>query len=233
MTQQIDHYVLPTPTPYMPNPVADNNLPSQERAIFPRFSVWERPNPEMSAKKGMPMVDRIEVVEIMMAGQRNSQPFVKVTDRHRRQWAKEYAAWKASNQGQNVVAGMPIDIWPGLSMEQIILLKVCNVFTVQQLAAVSDTNLDRLGMGGRELREKAKKYLAEAETGAALRNAEAQNTELKQRLMFLETKMNQMNAQMSGLTPVQPAVAQPVGAPAKRRGRPPKAKPAPTEETQE
>lgn len=232
MTQTIDHYVIPTPTPYMPNPAADNNLPSQEYRVFPKFQVYRRYNEEKSRERGVPIHDEFEAVEVIIAGQNSAQPFRKVTDYDRtKRWPKEYASWKASQHGENIVGGMPIDIWPGLAIEQIISLKVQNIFTVQQLASVTDGQLGHLGIGGRELREKAKKYLGEAEKGAALVRTNAENVDLRKRLMLLETQIAQMNAHMSGLAP---APVQAEGAPAKRKGWPkgkarkPPVEPAPT-----
>ena len=211
---------IPTPphTVYMPNTAADGNLPSQEHRVFPQFYVDRRYNETKSLAAGVPIYDEIEMVRMIIAGQNSAEPHRKVTDFIRlRQWPKEYAAWKASQRGEITVGGMPIDIWPGLQADQIIQLKLHNIFTVQQLANVLDSHLGNLGLGGRELRDKARSYLKDAEKGAALNRSEAENADLKKRLAVLETTMARMNVQNSGLVP-EPARAE--AAPAKRKGWP-------------
>jgi len=73
--------------------------------------------------------------------------------------------------------GTPITEWPVVSKSQALNLKAMSIHTVEALAEVSDNALNWLG--ARELREKARSYLAAAAGGAALSQAQAENAALR------------------------------------------------------
>jgi hypothetical protein len=74
-----------------------------------------------------------------------------------------------------------------------------NVFSVEQLANISDTNLDILGMGGRELRAQAQAYLDEAagtsDMSVIVSRVEMLEVELKRAVDALQVA-NSQNAEL-------------------------------------
>jgi len=83
-------------------------------------------------------------------------------ERFPRQWA----AWQ--NQASAVQAGTLLQEWPHVNKAQVLELKAMNIVTVEHLAAVTDSTLHTLGMGARELRDKAKTWLDRTREDATL-----------------------------------------------------------------
>ena len=73
-----------------------------------------------------------------------------------------------------------------------------NVYTVEQLAGISDQNLTYLGMGGRELREAARAFLQASDTAQAERLAGSVET-LRTENERLQDTMQDMHRQMETL----------------------------------
>jgi hypothetical protein len=85
--------------------------------------------------------------------------------------------------------GTPLEEWPQIRKAQVFELKALHIHTVEQLASVPDSTLHNVGMGGRELRDKAKAWLDRAADGAGLSQVmsrlaalEAENEALKMRV---------------------------------------------------
>ncbi len=64
--------------------------------------------------------------------------------------------------------------------------KALNIATVEALSAVSDGNLQNIGIGARVWRDKATAYLEAAEKGAASSRAQAEIEDLKAQLASLQ-----------------------------------------------
>ena len=110
--------------------------------------------------------------------------------------------WEAF-QRQQVTgrSGTPIEQWPQITRAQCKEAKYFEVHTVEQMAELSDTNCQRMGMGFMELRNKAKAYL-QAAAGTAAQTAQAAENRR------LQDEIEALRAQMAELP--------------KQRGRPPK-----------
>lgn len=103
--------------------------------------------------------------------------------------------WQAyQNKQVQVQHGTPIEQWPPLRKGQVLELKAVGVHTVEQIAAISDTNLGVLGLDGRRLREMAKTYLDEAEKGAALSASLAREESLKADIEALKAQFAELAA---------------------------------------
>lgn len=150
-----------------------------DKAI-PEFFMEAAPNPFQSEKEGRPVFDDVEKVRILIPGQRLQEAVERVKDHHRLRWPAQYAAFKAGTEAP--VDGMPIEEWPPLTPALAKNLRHMEIRTVEILAGLSDAQLPSLGMGGRELREKAKTWLANASDGKPLAEALAKNTELQAKL---------------------------------------------------
>lgn len=176
-----------------------NNLRVQhgtDAGLYVQFYMEAIKDEESSEKQGRQIfVDR-EFIKIIPVGDKNTvvcRPVnlkddgVMPPDNVR--WPSQYAAFK--NQQIQVNEGTPVEELPWLSKSQAMMFKSVNVHTVEQLAAVSDTNLSNLGMGARELREKAVNFIANANGGAGVGKLEKENKELR---IELEAMKNQMAA---------------------------------------
>lgn len=80
------------------------------------------------------------------------------------------------------INGTPISQCPPISVARVKQLESLSIFTVEQLAELSDAQLDILGMGGRELREKAKTFLEVAQKTDSSMKLVSENEKLKEEL---------------------------------------------------
>jgi hypothetical protein len=114
-----------------------------------------------------------------------------------------YSAWK---EGREIpLSGTPVMSWPALSPAQVQALLHARVRTVEDLASANEETLQRIGMGGRALKQKAVEWIAasqslgkQSEQIAALKAA---NEDLKSRNQSLEERLSALEK----LLPKQPA----------------------------
>lgn len=126
--------------------------------------------------------------------------------------------WEAFQRQQVQIAdGTALDVWPPLSRSQVTHYKSLNVHTVEQLGALSDLQTQNLGMGGRELRDKARAWLENAKTMKPI-------AELTSRLDQLANENEALKNQlaMMGKNDYNDANSNDASMPPKRKGRPPK-----------
>lgn len=71
-----------------------------------------------------------------------------------------YAHWKKGEEMP--LQGTPIKDWPPLSPAQRTNLLMARVYTVEDLAAANEATLGMIGMGARELKQKAENWLTSA-----------------------------------------------------------------------
>lgn len=118
-----------------------------------------------SDEAGMPVYDDVEMVEVFQPGEKESVKQL-ATDFHKRRFSKQYQNFKDGIE--QTAHGTPLELLFPSEPGMILTLKSFNVFTIQQLAALNDTAISAIPMGGRQLVERAKVYLSTAQTGASL-----------------------------------------------------------------
>jgi hypothetical protein len=116
-------------------------------------------------------------------------------------YVKAYDKWKT---GQEMpLDGEPIKGWGVLSPAQQSNLIAMNVLTVEDLAAVNDEGLRRIGMGASELRTKAKAWLAQMKDKGPLTQKmaalESENIALKASNENLERRVKELSAQVEAI----------------------------------
>lgn len=150
-------------------------------------------------------------------------------------WRESYKRWKA---GQELpLSGTPIKGWGVISLSQQENLIHVNCKTVEDLAAVNEEGMRRMGMGALDLRNKARAWLESMKNhgGVTLKVSalEQENSVLKTSVESLQKKVEEMQALLQahavqgGAAPIDDTASisasdlldDPV--PAKRRGRPP------------
>jgi hypothetical protein len=159
-----------------------------------RFSIEPLENPAKTKDAGRPIYDDAEVIEIRVPGDKDVVRH-PVTDGDRLRFARHYQAWKA-NQNQDTVTGTPLSVWPPIKRSQVEEAKFFAVHTVEQLAEVSDVNLQRLGPGWITLRQLAIDWLKKAHDGALVGKLRATIQEQEQRLAALEDMLKKQAAEL-------------------------------------
>jgi len=172
-----------------------------DRNLFVQFEMVAEKQGFESEAQGRPVFKDQAYITIMFPGDKTrkisrrvqmnpmeSAPFPPDPERFPKQWAA------FQSQQEQPVTGMPIDQWAPLTKSMAAELKANRVFTVEQLSAVPDSALHTLGMGGRELREKAQVWLKQAESGAETLRLTAENAQLRSDLELLKAQVAEIAA---------------------------------------
>lgn len=90
------------------------------------------------------------------------------------------------------IVGTPIARLPGLSAERVMELRLSKVFTIEQLAGTSDTNVERLGLKGRDERREAQIFLASAKDTALAQTLASDKEFLTEQVKDLQAEIAEL-----------------------------------------
>ncbi len=126
---------------------------------FERRSVLDQ---VQSRDQGRPIYVSVDYVHIQQPGERDT--FVQpATQEHVMRFRRQ---WQAYQDGRaEMPDGSPLSVLFPNNPEIVDNLKHVRISTVEQLAALNDTQIQNVGMGGRQFHDAAVKYLAAAEKG--------------------------------------------------------------------
>jgi hypothetical protein len=156
-----------------------------------QFFMQPIPNDEKSAKEGRPIFDDVEMIRIMVPGDKDSMICRPIHPDDKQRFSRQYQSWKANNDG-DVIEGTPLSEWPVITRAQVEELKFFNVRTVEQLANISDAHSQKF-MGIQMLKQRAKDFL-EAAGGAAI------GTELRRELEAKDAELEVLKQAVESLT---------------------------------
>lgn len=169
------------------------------RHLHIEFFVEATENPAKSRQEGRPIFEDKEFVRIKFVGDPKKELVAPAHDKFQRdratgQWvtyAQMYHRhYEAFQTGQaSLGEGTPISELPFLTEARRAELKALHIHTAEALAGLEGANLSRLGMFGREIKDKATAYLAKAKDSALETRLSAENTALRERLEALEKMM--------------------------------------------
>lgn len=109
-----------------------------------------------------------------------------------------YEMWKRDEEPP--VMGTALAKWPGITPSQYKMLRDIRVLTVEDVAAMNEDTLNRLGMGGRALKDRAAAWLEAAVKGAPaerLVSLEQERDELKAQVARLSSQIQGLTAQIA------------------------------------
>lgn len=148
-----------------------------------------------SGKEGRPIYDEKDFIRITTPGDTRTVVVELANDVHKRQYPK---SWDAYSKGMDEVQeGTPISQWNQASLSQAKELAHFNVRTVEQLATVSDTNLQHMGPGYQALRTRAQKYIKTTHDDADSTKAERENEQLREQNALLKEQIEALKATLA------------------------------------
>lgn len=184
-----------------------------ERLPYVRFETRAIQDPEASRREGRYIATDVDFVIIQPAGSKDT--IEKSVERwfksmlkpeqmaHAKAYREMYDAWKAGRELPT--HGTPVKTWQALKPAEIENLLHCNVRTVEDVAAMDEATLGRIGMGARALKQKAQAWLdAARDTGKVAAEVEAlraSNEQLTKQNAELAAAVEQLSQQVSALTP--------------------------------
>lgn len=131
---------------------------SKEARNYVKFyRQWIRNNFKSNAE-GVEVGDQQDFIIIICPGQPKSEVRRKATDADKAQYRHEWQAYSEGKEHQQ--SGTPIEVLPGLASGMADALKAVYVYTIEQMAELSDLSLQKVGMGGNDIRQRCKAYLS-------------------------------------------------------------------------
>ena len=164
--------------------------------LYVVFSMKAIKNGGKSEVEGRPIYDDVPHIRIHVPGDKNSIIEAPVTEEDKLRFASRWE--KFQKNMEQAPEGTPVEMWPQLSISQVYELKAMGVFTVEQIAAMTDTNAQKF-MGGHELRRRAQTFLALAKDTAEVQRLAVANDELNARLLAQDEMLRTMSAKLEAL----------------------------------
>jgi len=162
---------------------------AMDTKLFVTFKREPVLNDDKSAEAGRPIYDEDDFVTIVIPGNRNATFVSRVTNDVKRRFESK---WKRYAAGlEQTQSGTPLEQWPQMSVSMVATLKAMNVYSVEQLAEMSDGDAQSI-MGNFALRQRAKVFLEAAK-------GEAVNAKMEAQLEKRDEEINALKAQMQEL----------------------------------
>ena len=167
--------------------------------LFVEFFMEAEYQGHESEVAGHPVYKDVPYISIVFAGDSTKKVVrpVKVNDQDGApsDLQRFSAQWDRFQKGEEQSAdGWKLREWPAVSRSLCKTLEQMNIFTVEQLAGLTDTALSFLG--AREWREKARAALEIAGNSAAATKFAAENQHLKDELESLRSTVSQLSNQL-------------------------------------
>lgn len=147
------------------------------KGVTPVFSIRSTQDFAASEREGRAIYRDVETVLLYVVGDSGTAASHPVDAGIIARFRDQYEAWKRKESGLHI-KGMPLSKWPMATPAMIRELESVNVFSVEDLASVSDGNLQNF-TNGRSIREMAIAWLKSAKDGAAVMKYAAENERLR------------------------------------------------------
>ena len=135
-------------------------------------------------------------VRIIVPGDKTNIVDQPVREDHKERFPRQWLYFQMQNNDGPVI-GTLLEQWnaddsEGFNQHQMAELQILKFQTVEQVATASDSQLQRIGMGGAGLRDRARAYLTkknQSENTTELETTRRELNELKQQMaMLMETR---------------------------------------------
>ncbi|MEF0939629.1 hypothetical protein [Rhizobium sp. BR 362] len=166
---------------------------SESTGIYAAFTLEPVEQSFKSKEAGRPIFEDREFVRIVIAGDKNTEVFREATDTDKERFHEPYARFKRGLGEREQIVGTPLAQWPLLKPSQIREFEAINIYTVEQMAALSDTMKQNIGMGAHEIVAAAQAFLASAKDGSVASALAAENERLKTDLDLLREQVKALS----------------------------------------
>ena len=155
-----------------------------DETLLVKFYTAPRRSITKSKEMGRPIYEEETFIQIMQPGNKDSIVIRPATVRDKQRFAEHYRKFTA-REDQEAIEGTILEEWAMVSRSQVNELKYLNIRTVEQLAAISDSNAQGI-MGISVLKGKAQKWLESAEKNATAEKLAAMEAKYQSLLERLE-----------------------------------------------
>jgi len=164
-----------------------------DSALIVRFFVKPKLLGLRSKQAGRPVYEDREYVEIKVKGQDKQVAVHPVKEEHKQRFPIAYMQFQSKKPAP--VIGTPVEMLPNLGPSLAMHLKSINIRTIEDLSNISDENtLQAIGMGARELVNRAKQWVSGSSTKEAglqeqIEKAKAENEQLREMVAQMQSRM--------------------------------------------
>ncbi|MBB3355307.1 hypothetical protein FHT70_005268 [Rhizobium sp. BK049] len=152
---------------------------SDNPGIYAAFSLEPVEQSFKSKEAGRPIFEDREFVRIIIAGDKNTEVYREATEADKERFHEPYARFKRGLDEREQIVGTPLSQWTLLKPSQVRELEAIKIYSVEQLAALSDTMKQNLGMGAHELVAAARAFLESARNNSVASSLAAENERLR------------------------------------------------------
>jgi hypothetical protein len=168
----------------------DGRVFSDDNRLHVRFFRGKERHGLQSEEQGRPIYVGVDMVEIRQPGERDVFHGI-ATGEHKMRFPRQWEAYQSDRE--HIPDGTPLTVIFSNEPETVETMKHLKIYTVEQLAALQENAIGRLGMGGRNLVIKAQKFMEQATSyqsatrmNREMEDMKSENDTLKQRLEALE-----------------------------------------------
>lgn len=166
--------------------------PQYESSVFVNIYTEAVEMKAESEKAGRPIFKDMPFIRISVPGDINNIIERKLVENDKKRYP---VAWAEYQRGEEQgFTGTPLEQWPQITRSQVKESKYFECHTVEQLSGLSDVHCQKMGMGFRELREKARAYIGAAENTASVTAHAAENERLRQDIADLRGQIEALGA---------------------------------------
>lgn len=160
------------------------------------FYAGAKLNKLRSQNEGRPIYETVAMVKIIHPGEKDVH-ISEVRDHHKYQFPRQWAAFEQGQVAQ--MDGTPIDVLYPNDAAMVAQFKALHILTVEALEGLTEQGIARLGMGGRQHVERAKKFVEAARGMAGAHKMQAElDAEIEKR-EALENKLALMERQLAAM----------------------------------
>ncbi len=167
-----------SPQGYTPDGVA---IFGNDAQLLVKFFKHPQISKFQTDQAGRPVYVDVVMVEVIQPGEKDPVR-VLADEMHKRRFARQWDNFEKGNA--EAIVGTPLSLLFPNEPSLILTLNGFNVFTVDQLASITDTAMQSIPMG-RTLADRAKAYLSTAAGGANFHQMKSQIEELTAKLQAL------------------------------------------------
>lgn len=180
---------------------------NEDDALYVEFSMKAKQNNFLSRKEGKPVWENRECVKIVWDNEDSvlERPLVDLTDEFgnvvldemKVRFADKYKAWKEGLKPENYGTSLS-EIFPA-DPARVKVYEKSSIYSVEQLAAVSDSTVQSLGMGAMQDRKLAIEYLERVKRQLVSDSYKHEMAELSAKNQDLADKLAETNAALAKL----------------------------------
>lgn len=128
--------------------------------LIVEFYWKDKLNQTATEKAGRPIYKQVPYIHIMIPGDKTTDMHRPVQEKDKARFPRHWALFEAEEE--QITEGTPLNEWTVLNVAQRSELKALGFKTVENVASMSDVQMDRIGMGAQKLKRMAQGYLDRA-----------------------------------------------------------------------